>query len=771
MERRVSVRLVGVGGEALKSLLTELGETGERAFQSIANSAGPASSSLSDIDRAARVAGVEMKGLYERTALASAVMRSAALGAQNLQERIEAAGLANRTFKTQADEVTAYGRVLDNLRATYNPLYAAQRQYLSTVEDIRQAQVAGALSSEEMTRALEREAVAYQQSVVAIQKRQAAVDAAVAAARGPNLAQQIDSVVGVTGGMSRDQADIDAYGEALDRLRAKHNPMFAVIQQYKSSLAEIRQAHRAGAISADEMTAAISRERQGALRSIDVIKGRTSYIAEMSTGANVAAYRMSNLAFQLNDIGVSLAGGMNPFLVMAQQGTQVAQIYGFGRGGVNALISDLAGTAKVAGQNVLAIAGRFPVVTAAIALGTGALALMRNEINETTGASVSMSDVAVAAFQVLGERIYEIGKPVFDTLRGWWDNALAWANWAFEGIVDGMIWMGDLLIKGWKVQSAVLVGVWQGIPDAVGALAIAAANTVITALNWMIEKAISGINKLAELGNAALESVGLEPSLTIRDPAAFRIDDIANPYADNLGDRRRALDTQIRGIMSGSPLGEFFDDVRDRAVQLSITPEDPAAGGGGGGGAGAAREVEQAAQAAARGWDAVAESLANYATETQNWGAAIGSSLVGAFQSAEEALVEFVKTGKLDFRDLATSIIADLARIGARMFITGPLAGLLGSALSGLGGGFALPSFAGGGHTGMGPRSGGMDGRGGFLAMLHPRERVYDETRRGGSGSPVYVTIQTQDVESFRRSRAQVGADIQRAVARGRRAM
>ena len=37
-----------------------------------------------------------------------------------------------------------------------------------------------------------------------------------------------------------------------------------------------------------------------------------------------------------------------------------------------------------------------------------------------------------------------------------------------------------------------------------------------------------------------------------------------------------------------------------------------------------------------------------------------------------------------------------------------------------------LVSFAGGGYTGNGPRSGGLDGQGGFLAMLHPRERVTD---------------------------------------------
>lgn len=45
----------------------------------------------------------------------------------------------------------------------------------------------------------------------------------------------------------------------------------------------------------------------------------------------------------------------------------------------------------------------------------------------------------------------------------------------------------------------------------------------------------------------------------------------------------------------------------------------------------------------------------------------------------------------------------------------------------------AVPSFAGGGYTGSAPRTGGMDGRGGFLAMLHPRETVVDHTRRGAN--------------------------------------
>jgi hypothetical protein len=40
-----------------------------------------------------------------------------------------------------------------------------------------------------------------------------------------------------------------------------------------------------------------------------------------------------------------------------------------------------------------------------------------------------------------------------------------------------------------------------------------------------------------------------------------------------------------------------------------------------------------------------------------------------------------------------------------------------------------FPSFDGGGGTGNGPRSGGLDGKGGFLAMMHPQEKVTDLTK------------------------------------------
>ena len=66
-----------------------------------------------------------------------------------------------------------------------------------------------------------------------------------------------------------------------------------------------------------------------------------------------------------------------------------------------------------------------------------------------------------------------------------------------------------------------------------------------------------------------------------------------------------------------------------------------------------------------------------------------------------------------------------------------------GDALSSiLGGAF---SYEGGGYTGSGPRSGGLDGRGGYMAMLHPQETVIDHTKgqeAGATFAPVtHITV------------------------------
>lgn len=136
------------------------------------------------------------------------------------------------------------------------------------------------------------------------------------------------------------------------------------------------------------------------------------------------------------------------------------------------------------------------------------------------------------------------------------------------------------------------------------------------------------------------------------------------------------------------------------------------------------------------------DEVANVAKQTQNL-------FSTAFKGMEDALVSFVQTGKLDFSSLANSITADLIRIQVQQSITGPLALMLGGFGKGSvpagGSGASIGtgydgSFDGGGFTGYGSRSGGIDGKGGFPAILHPNETVLDHTKGQGMGNVINLT-------------------------------
>lgn len=96
-------------------------------------------------------------------------------------------------------------------------------------------------------------------------------------------------------------------------------------------------------------------------------------------------------------------------------------------------------------------------------------------------------------------------------------------------------------------------------------------------------------------------------------------------------------------------------------------------------------------------FEGMKQGLEEYADSATNIGQQIQSATQNAFKGMEDSLVNFVKTGKLSFSDLANSIISDLIRIAIRASITGPLASGLGSFIGSLfssgGGGTAGATF------------------------------------------------------------------------------
>lgn len=72
-----------------------------------------------------------------------------------------------------------------------------------------------------------------------------------------------------------------------------------------------------------------------------------------------------------------------------------------------------------------------------------------------------------------------------------------------------------------------------------------------------------------------------------------------------------------------------------------------------------------------------------YAEAAQDSAKQVKDALTGAFKGAEDALVEFTMTGKLNFKSFARSVIEDLVRIQIQRSITGPLSNILGSIIGG----------------------------------------------------------------------------------------
>lgn len=124
------------------------------------------------------------------------------------------------------------------------------------------------------------------------------------------------------------------------------------------------------------------------------------------------------------------------------------------------------------------------------------------------------------------------------------------------------------------------------------------------------------------------------------------------------------------------------------------------------------------------------------------------TTAVNTMKKFEDAIVDGLKTGKLEFESFATYVVEQLARIAIQQMIIKPLTSGAESFFSGFGD-FFKSSNEGGGYTGMGARAGGIDGRGGFPAILHPNETVVDHTKGQGMGATVNFNISTVDAAGF----------------------
>jgi len=208
-------------------------------------------------------------------------------------------------------------------------------------------------------------------------------------------------------------------------------------------------------------------------------------------------------------------------------------------------------------------------------------------------------------------------------------------------------------------------------------------------------------------------------------------------------------------------INKLYDD---RRAQIELTA--------------AATKAEQ--DSFAYGWAQASEKYRNNIKTDAEYASQQMSNFTKGF---EDAFVKFVQTGKLSFKDLANSMIADFARIQAQKMLSGLFGGggFFGGLFGGGGGAGAalmgLPGYAAGGNIPAGQLS-VVGERGPELFVPQNAGKIIPNHKLGGVGSStvnnntaVTYSIQAVDAQSFKSMLARDPEFIHNVAEQGRRSM
>lgn len=243
--------------------------------------------------------------LNTRYAAQTTIAERAAQGVDRLRVAQEAQAAINARLGVQSDfggagrasDIQAYGAALDEMRAKFNPLFAASLRYREGLAEIEHAHKVGAISAHEQMEAETALTRAYQAQYESIQRTARAADTAAQA--------RINGIVGVkadTGGDARG-ADIEAAARAADSARAKFDDLFRAQQRYKADLDELNALYRAGQIPLDRYQVAMDRLKMGFADEVRGLKGTAVAIQEVTVAAGRSAGEIRAMWSELSKLG------------------------------------------------------------------------------------------------------------------------------------------------------------------------------------------------------------------------------------------------------------------------------------------------------------------------------------------------------------------------------------------------------------------------------------------------------------------------------------
>ena len=225
---------------------------------------------------------------------------------------------------------------------------------------------------------------------------------------------------------------------------------------------------------------------------------------------------------------------------------------------------------------------------------------------------------------------------------------------------------------------------------------------------------------------------------------------LGSEFGGILGKRGKAIGAVTGGLVSLLAALKLLDEETKKTLtDMTIYIDDAAESG---------NQLTNGLDNLSTSTNSVSENIKKAKDDIEEYGLTLQEVERNAVQGLEDSFVDLINgTQSVSdaFKSMARSIINDLIRMQVQQSITAPLFGMISGGGLNIGTAFkygtnvgsqqtamlAAQDFEGGGYTGSGSRSGGLDGKGGFAAMLHPNETVIDHTKGQGMGGAVSVTL------------------------------
>lgn len=412
------------------------------------------------------------------------------------------------------------------------------------------------------------------------------------------------------------------------------------------SLHQLTGAAGQASVAAQKLAGASQVEATGQKAATVAVQAHNAALVAQNTVMRSSMQQRTMMIYQLNDVAVSLASGMNPAMVAMQQGSQILQ------GGLMPAIRTLVDLGK-------SLVVTFWPVAAVIGAVAAAVAGLTYEINKTADVQVGFFDVALAGWQLLAEQITSWVAPVFGAIGSWLQQGWDAAAPILKDIGNALVGTFVFAFEAIKIS-------WGSLPTAIGDLAYQAADRVVFGVQYMIRTIQMKINEFLQGTDAALQGAGL-PGTGLRVGVMWP-EHMENPFAgaadafgSDLGAASSAFDVDY--------MGNAFGALSKRAQEIAA----------------AKGELDELGGSAKAANDNVKELAEDGMGKLGQFGKSVLSTLSSGFSDLFKALMNGTKS--------ATDAIADLLGKLGDLFIDQAFNMLIGGMF---GGGFGMGGGGGG---------------------------------------------------------------------------